>query len=166
MLDSTTVFAKVFVREFYRLNAGFFIVVITLTFGFMSGKEHKALAEFFVASPLLSLIPISVWLLYTFKVILFNRQRMVLAENVFLFNTSLLYRRQQLVAACQAVFAQLMPIIVYAVFLFVTALRNNFLQSFLLLFAAVIVLVAISSLMLIQTFKTPVPEFRTSAIKR
>ncbi|HEY0740593.1 MAG TPA: hypothetical protein VGD40_03990, partial [Chryseosolibacter sp.] len=47
-----------------------------------------------------------------------------------------------------------------------TALRNNFLQSFLLLFAAVIVLVAISSLMLIQTFKTPVPEFRTSAIKR
>jgi len=51
---------KVMVREFYRSNASFFLVVIGLGAGFMRSNEHVALAEFFVSSPLLLLFPIIV----------------------------------------------------------------------------------------------------------
>lgn len=166
MPDISTVFTKVFVREFYRLNAGFFIVVITLTFGFMSGREHKALAEFFVASPVLTLIPIAVWVFYAGKVVLFNRQRMALSENIFLYNTSLLSRAQQFMPSLQASTLQLMPVVLYGSFLLLTALKNSFVESLLLLVVAIIALVLVSSLLLIQGVRTPIPEFKTSKLKR
>lgn len=166
MLDITTVFTKVFVREFYRLNAGFFIVVITLTFGFMSGREHKALAEAFVASPLLTMIPITVWFVYAIKVILFNGQRLLLAENEFLFNTSLLSPAKQILASLQTLFMQLLPAILYCTFLLLVALKNNFLQSFVLLLLAIVVLVVSASLILVRNFKTPITEFKTSVLKK
>ena len=161
----TNVFRKVFVREFYRLNAGFFIVVITLTFGFMSGREHKALAEFFVASPLLSLIPISVWIIYSIKVILFNRQRLQLAENIFLFNTSLQSFTQQTLCASQALFMQLMPVVLYGIFLCVMALKYAFYNSLVTIIAGMIVLQIGSTLILVRSLKTPIREFKTSALK-
>lgn len=162
----TNVFAKVFIREFYRLNAGFFMVVITLTFGFMSGREHKALAEFFVASPLLSLIPISVWLVYAAKVILFNKQRLQLAENVFLFNTSITSFTQQTVCASQTLFIQLIPTALYGLFLCVMALRNGFYQSLITIIAGMVVLQVFSTLILVRSLRTPIREFKTSVFKR
>src|SRR5688500_4396091 len=78
------IFNKVLAKEYYRLNTGFFLLILTLTFGFMSGVEHRALAEFFIASPLLLLVPISIWVVYLIKIINFNRSQVSLPQNQFL----------------------------------------------------------------------------------
>ena len=166
MSDLTTVFTKVFVREFYRLNAGFFIVIITLTFGFMSGREHKALAEFFVASPVLSLIPIAVWVIYTVKIILFNKQRLLLPENIFLFNTSIVSYPQQLFCAMQASFVQFAPVVLYGIFLTVIALKHSLFGSLITIVCAMMILLMFSAFVLVQGLKTPLRESKTSTLKK
>lgn len=165
MFDLANVFTKVFVREFYRLNAGFFIVVTTLTFGFMSGAEHKALAEFFVASPLLSLIPIGVWSMYALKVILFNHQRLQLPQNRFLFETTLVSSPRQFSLGLQTVFVQFAPVVAYAGFLLMTALKNGRISTIVIIICSVIVLLILSAIALMRGMRTPIPENKTSALK-
>ncbi|HEY0770743.1 MAG TPA: hypothetical protein VGD31_10455 [Sphingobacteriaceae bacterium] len=166
MFDVSRIFAKVFVREFYRLNAGFFMIIITLTFGFMSGVEHRALAEFFVASPQLTVIPVAVWAGYTIKVIAFNRQRLFLPENVFLYNFSVLSYRRQLGAALQALFTQLMPAILYGSFLIAIALKNGLIQPVLIVIAALAALHFCAAHLLVLSLRTPIHEPKISAAKR
>lgn len=165
MSDIANVFTKVFVREFYRLNAGFFIIVITLTFGFMSGAEHKALAEFFVASPLLALIPVSVWIVYALKVIVFNLQRLRLSENDFVFAFSQLAKSHQAIVAVQALTFQFVPVVLYGSFLVLMGLKHNLLQAVTMLITAILLLISVSAAILIQSLKTPIHESRTSDIK-
>jgi hypothetical protein len=164
--DIGNVFLKIFGKEFYRLNAGFFIIIITLTFGFMSDVEHKALAEFFVASPLLSLIPVAVWIVYTIKVILFNRQRLHLAENQFLLASSQLAYSTTAVVAFQTLFFQFMPVVLYGSFLILMGIKHNLLQSVSIIIGAVIFLISLSSVALIRSLKTPIHEPQTSALKK
>lgn len=116
---------KVFVKEFYRLNAGFFILIITLAFGFMSGAEHRALAEYFVSSPLFAVIPIVIWLLYMLKIMFFNRQRINLTENKFLLALTLLPRWKQFLSLTQTLALQFAPAWAYAIFICLIALKNN-----------------------------------------
>jgi hypothetical protein len=163
--DISNVFAKVFVREFYRLNAGFFIIVITLTFGFMSGVEHKALAEFFIASPLLTLIPIAVWTVYTLKVIVFNNQRLGFTENHFLFASSQLSYPQQALAAFQSLAFQFTPVILYGSFLIAMGMKHNLIPTVTLIASAIIILISFSSFVLLRSLKTPIQEPKTSALK-
>jgi hypothetical protein len=164
--DISRVFEKVFVREFYRLNAGFFIVIITLTFGFMSGVEHKALAEFFIASPWLTLIPISVWLVYSLKVISFNKQRTAFPANGFLFHHSLLSFPKQFVSAMQTLALQCMPVILYGGFLIAMALKNNLMLPVMMILCAIIILITVCSLALLKFINGHSQEIKTSSLKK
>jgi hypothetical protein len=166
VFDATNIFTKVFAREFYRLNAGFFIVIITLTFGFMSGVEHRALAEFFIASPQLTLIPIVVWIVYTLKVISFNRQRLVQTENIFLYNFSILTYSQQLWVASQPLFLQFAPVMLYGLFLIVMAMKHALIEPIYSITSAVATLLFIAANILVISLKTPIHEPKTSALKR
>src|SRR6187455_2700572 len=79
------VLVPVFVREFYLANTGFFLLVIAFAGGFMRSYDHVALAEFFISSPLVLIIPIGFWLLYSLKVINFNWEKTKQNENEFIF---------------------------------------------------------------------------------
>ncbi len=148
MRDLLPALSKIFVREYYRLNAGFFMVVITLAFGFMSGKEHRALAQFFTASPTLLLIPISIWSIYTIKIIVFNQQRFTVQENSFVFLLRLVPLVRQVAALYVPIISQLMPVLLYAAFLLLTAIANGQFQIMAMIMAACLVLTSLATVSL------------------
>jgi hypothetical protein len=116
---------KVLVKEFYRLNAGFFLVVMTLTFGFMSSVEHRALAEFFISAHLLMCIPIALWVLYGLKIINFNTQQIRRHENSFIFELGLLKSNSRFGVLLSITAAQFMPALLYGLFLVAIAQRHG-----------------------------------------
>ncbi len=79
----TTVLIKVLVREFYREHAVFFLMVVGLAFGFMSKVEHMFLAEFFISMPVVTLIPVGLWVVYTARIVSFNARILRQDENGF-----------------------------------------------------------------------------------
>ncbi len=112
----TSVLHKIFTREFYRINAGFFLLVIGICFGFLRDVEHLALAQFFVSSIFLMLIPAAVWLLYALKIASFNRLAVRQPPNSFVYSAALIPSR--LAAGLMLVsFLQFMPALMYGGFL-------------------------------------------------
>lgn len=89
---------KVFVRAFYLENATFFLFVVGIAGGFMSGVEHIALMQFFISKAYLIGIPASLWMLYAIRIINFNRSVLMRAENSFVFNLAL-YPRSRCIHA-------------------------------------------------------------------
>src|SRR6187551_2707599 len=112
-----SILQRVLVREFYRANAGLFFLVIGIGVGFMRSYEHIALAEFFSASPTLMLVPILVWTIYTLNVIKFNRDILQRKENEFILHVTLLPSSQKWIGVLTTLFYQLIPAILYGIFL-------------------------------------------------
>lgn len=111
--------------EFYRQHATLFLLAIGICFGFLSGREHVALAAFFVSSPVLVAIPITVWTLYFLKSINFFRQSLQKKENQFLFDFTLLDPSVKLLALFLTWINLLAPILAYALFLLIMAWQNH-----------------------------------------
>jgi hypothetical protein len=146
---------KVFVQEFYRSNASFFLVVIGLGAGFLRSYEHIALAEFFISSPFLLLIPTLLWILYTVKVVRFNVDTIGRNENEFLYCLSLLPKKKQWITLTGAISVQLMPVILYSAFLFSMALKNNMRLALLLISTNCLSLILLSSFVFLRALNHP-----------
>jgi hypothetical protein len=157
---------KVLVKEYYQLNTGFFLLVITIAFGFMSGIEHRALAEFFISSPATVSIPVFAWGVYLIKIINFNRNQALLPQNQFLYSLSLLPHTQQLVCFFISLTNQFMPAILYGTFLVIMALKNNFIFAALAVPAALLLLLALGTFTLLRQFNLPVAESKIGFFKR
>jgi hypothetical protein len=125
MNDSMPALFKIFVKQFYRDNAAFFLLIITLTFGFMSGVEHRALAEFFTSSSISMLAPVAIWTFYSFKVYRFNKRILSGIENLFLYNFTLLPAGTRLKLLWVIGVFQQLPVLLYASFLVVIAVLNQ-----------------------------------------
>jgi hypothetical protein len=157
---------KVFTKEFYRLNAGFFLVIITLTFGFMSGVEHKALAEFFIASPVVLMIPVTIWTIYAIKILNFNRQQLLRAENRFLHDMALLPPLTQWMAFASSLFSQLLPAMLYGAFLVLMALKHSMLLPVLEIVGALSLLLFLSIIFVIEQVNNPSREIKLTSLKK
>lgn len=157
---------KVLVKEYYRLNAGFFLVIITLAFGFMSGTEHRALAEFFIASPLLLSAPIGMWAIYLLKIINFNRSQVGLPQNQFLYTFNLWSYPRQVLPFFLIVATQFMPAILYGFFLVVMALKNNFYVPVIIIPIALFLFLLIATVMLQRQLNHVVSEAAVSILKK
>ena len=59
------IFIKTIARTFYQSHTGFFLLLIFTCFGFLSGAEHIAIANFIAVSPLLCGVVMSGWILYS-----------------------------------------------------------------------------------------------------
>jgi hypothetical protein len=119
------VFNHVLVIEFYRINIGFFFVAIGFFFGFLSGREHKALAQAFISFPLLLMIPYSVWIIYALKIISFNHLSLLKPENNFLYSSASLSPIKSWSCLVSVAFFQLNPIILYGCFLIIMAINSS-----------------------------------------
>ena len=75
---------RIFVGPFYAKNAGTFLVVVLLAFGFMRAIEHKALITAALGSPFLLAIVFILWGLYLLKTTSFVRQELTAPEHLFL----------------------------------------------------------------------------------
>ncbi len=160
------VFAKVYVKTFYAENASFFLVVIGLAFGFMSGVEHKALAEFFTSSPVTALIPVSVWMLYALKVVTFNHSITKRKENEFLFCHSLYTSRAQYGNVGFVLFNQLAPATLYATFLSAIALKYNAFIPLVIIVTGIVLIAILCSITLKFQLSHPDSEKKAWFIDR
>ncbi|GAB2557882.1 hypothetical protein [Spirosoma areae] len=105
---------RIFVRQFYAQNAGTFLVIILLAFGFLSAVEHRALITAALGSPLLLTIVFMLWGLYLLKTSAFVWQQLTAPEHLFLQSFWLVpvTKRWTLWLALQT--ALLFPVIAYA----------------------------------------------------
>ena len=106
--------SRIFVGPFYAQNAGTFLVIILLAFGFLSAVEHKALITAALGSPFLLTIVFILWGLYLLKTTAFVWQQLTAPEHLFLQTLWLIAapKRYALWLALQT--ALLFPIITYA----------------------------------------------------
>ena len=139
------VLIPVFVREFYLANTGFFLLVIAFAGGFMRSYDHIALAEFFISSPLVLIIPIGFWFLYNLKVINFNWERIKQNENEFIFCFMLFPLSKQWWMAIRVVLIQLLPAFIYGLFLCLLAWKHQLVNSFVVIVIALMLLVLMSA---------------------
>lgn len=161
-----SILQRVLVREFYRANAGLFFLVIGIGAGFMRSYEHVALAEFFSASPILMLVPILVWTIYTFNVMKFNRDVLKRNENEFIFHITLLPPSQKWIALFVALFYQLLPAILYGIFLMAFAIKNDFKDTLLMIIASLLLLIFVGSFALSYSLHNPNQEKKTGALTK
>jgi len=157
-MSSYSIFAKIFVAEFYRRHATLFLLVIGLGFGFMGGYEHMVLASFFTASPALMAIPIIVWIAYAILIERFNTAVVTSDENEFLYMISLYPAGERvrvfiLVAACQ-----LFPVILYGVFLMVVATKNHMVVPPVMVLVSLLIIIAVTALRLASSLQRIRPE--------
>lgn len=117
---------KIFAREFYRQNAGFFLLVIGISVGFLRDIEHIALAEFFISRTYLLSIPIIIWVTYTIKVIRFNEQALRKAENEICYLIPLLPFKNQVLITSLIAILQLSPVSLYGAFLIAISIKHSF----------------------------------------
>lgn len=157
---------KVFVREFYIANSSFFLLVIAFAGGFMRSYDHIVLAEFFISSPLILSIPFVIWLLYAFKVMDHNFELMKRNENEFIFCFSLRPIREQGSMLTRIMLLQLIPVILYALFLCLMAWKHSMLISVFLILVALFILVGVTTFIFLRALLYPNKERKVSALTR
>ncbi|MDQ2656702.1 MAG: hypothetical protein M3Y60_04710 [Bacteroidota bacterium] len=162
----THVLNRTLVKEFYRMNAGFFLFFGTLAFGFMSSIEHKALAQFFVGSIPSLMIPIGVWLLYMLKGLRFNIDQLNLPSHRFLFNMQFLSRAEQLRATAEFIILQFLPAIGYGVFLVLMALQQSAYWSAGTIALAQVIFIAAATRVMVHHLHNPRGELKVSVAKQ
>ena len=160
------VLVPVFVREFYLANTGFFLLVIAFAGGFMRSYDHVALAEFFISSPLVLIIPIGFWLLYSLKVINFNWEKTKQNENEFIFCYMLFPPTKQWWMVVRVAFIQLIPVFIYGLFLCLLAWKHDLTNSIFVILITLELLVLMSAYHLRWSLHHPNHEKKVSFIAR
>lgn len=109
-----TLLNRIFVSSFYTKNAGTFLVIILLAFGFLSAVEHKALITAALGSPLILVIVFGLWGLYLLKTISFIWQELTAPEHLFFQTFWLIPTSTRLLLWVAVQTALLFPILAYA----------------------------------------------------
>ncbi|MVM37505.1 hypothetical protein GO730_07590 [Spirosoma sp. HMF3257] len=105
---------RIFVGPFYAKNAGTFLVLILLAFGFLSATEHKALITAALGSPFFLAMVFVLWILYLLKTISFIWQELTAPEHLFLQTFWLVPTPKRLALWLAIQIGLLFPIIAYA----------------------------------------------------
>ncbi|MCK8494312.1 hypothetical protein M0L20_20765 [Spirosoma sp. RP8] len=109
-----TTLNRIFVVQFYNQNAGTFLVVVLIAFGFLSGNEHKALITAALGSPFFLTLIFLLWSFYLLKTIAFIRDRLTAPENLFLQTYWLIPTPTRVGMWLAVQIAVLLPVIAYA----------------------------------------------------
>lgn len=158
MSDLRLVLIKVFVREFYRTYATLLLITTGFAFGFLSGYEHRMLATYFVSQPLLLSIPFVLWFLYAFLTFNFNTKSLRRKENTFILHLILFSPVKQWLLLSHVFYLQLTPVLLYAAFLVVVAIKLQIFLSIILVFAFSILLHQVQVLAFLYIIRHPFQE--------
>ena len=159
------VLQRIYVTEFYSQNAMFFLLVIGSAFGFMRGNEHMALAQFIIASPVFTRIPISIWIFYAFKIISLNIRSSRHPEMTFVFDSVLLPWNERVLPFMLVAVNQSLPAIGYGAFLILVGVRNNAWSPVIILITALVTLVVGITWFLEKSIRHPQYEMKISWLK-
>jgi hypothetical protein len=103
--------------EFYRLNTGFFFVVIAFSVGLLRPVEHIALVTYFVHSYSLLALLFGIWTLYCLKTVQFTLRAFALEENLFLNHLFVLPFSIKYMALLLVQFILFEPVVLYTAFM-------------------------------------------------
>ena len=119
---------------FYQQHAGLFLVVFYLLFGAVEGSQlisyHTALLLAICSSPMVLMLVFAIWVLYAFKCALFVRRELKKESYGFTKNLTVLGKSRQLLLWTKVYTLLLLPILGYAAFLLLIALKHGFYFAF------------------------------------
>ncbi|MTI27258.1 hypothetical protein [Fulvivirga kasyanovii] len=103
-------------KQFYIQNSGFFLLLLFFGIGFLSGKEHVAIASSVAQSPMLLLYTMIGWSIYLWATFRFSLEAFSSKENLWIRNVIFYSSREQwnILLTMQAALSA--PIIAYGAF--------------------------------------------------
>jgi hypothetical protein len=129
MLSSFKLLFKIWVIQFYKLNAGFFLFFFILFFGIVHPPElisyHTSLIMGMIQSPVFLIMVLLLWLLYNSKCIGFTIKTINSPENDVLYNLQIfsLWKQFLLFGVCEAFYY--LPVLIYSAFVIGFAFKEN-----------------------------------------
>ncbi len=109
--------SRLLIEKFYKLNAGFFLVIFIALFGIMSGVDtmrlHYALMQSITSSGLYMCAGLAVFTLYNFKCTAFGLKELNQPENSFLYHMQGLPNARQLLLYLYCHSSLYLPVMVY-----------------------------------------------------
>jgi hypothetical protein len=160
------VLRKAIVNEFYKANAGFFLVVLGLGFGFLKLPQHVEIVSLLAMKPLFYLVPLVVCLLYITKVLAFIIRIKKLPQNYWLTYLDLLsqFERRLTIIHIQALL--LAPILVYGGFMASVAYQLEQWFSVVLVIIGSLILLLLSALIVNKKIVFPIDGKAQSSLKK
>ena len=159
------VLVRTLVKEFYRENSGFFLLVIGLACGFLRKPEHVAIASGLAFNPIYYLVVLALWAFYTFKALHFCHGAKRLSENWFLTEVSVMKPVSRKLTSLYLQCLLLAPILAYGFFLMVTAAQLGETFSALVVGFGNVLIVLISAHFLDQKLVEPVDAMQSSRFR-
>ena len=140
-----TTLYRLLVLPFYVRNAGTFLVIVLLAFGFMRPMDHEALITAALGSPFLLGVILGLWTLYTYRTLSFVKSQLAAPEHLFL-DTFRLLPTPTRGFYWLILFTQLLlPIIGYAIWMLARAVHYGAWGPFFVIIATLITLVALAA---------------------
>lgn len=120
-----SVLYRTLVLPFYVRNAGTFLVVVLLAFGFMRPMDHEALITAALGSPFLLSLIIGLWVLYTLRTVSFVRKQLAMPEHLFLRTFQLVPTQRRWLLWITLLTNLLVPVIGYAIWMIMRAIHHQ-----------------------------------------
>lgn len=117
---------KVLVKKFYEDQAFILFLLIVVSYGFLSGKEHIELAKAFTSSLSLIWMPFTFWTLFAAWVINTFYHQINSTQNAFLREFKKSSYSKRLVIWMMTFHGNFLLISTYAVFMMIVAFQNDF----------------------------------------
>ena len=120
---------KLFIKEFYAINAGYFLFFFILFFGVVSPTDlvffHVSLILGMFNSPVFMAGVMLFWLLYSIKCVFFGNRILSKPENNFLTNLQSFSFKRQLVLFFINLFLLYLPVLIYSCFVVTLAFKHQ-----------------------------------------
>ena len=150
MKPITIFLVKVLVKQFYIINAGFFLFLFFLFFGVVNGGTlityHQSLILGMLGSPIFMAVVWAAWLLYNVKCFLFCTSTIKTAESIYLFSLKAISKVNQLLLYGFICTLLYLPVLLYAVFVVYMAIKKSMLLTALLVSVYQLLMITISTI--------------------
>jgi hypothetical protein len=143
---------KVLVKQFYIINAGFFLFGFFFFFGMVKGEllipYHKSLLLSILSAPLFTGMVWLAWLLYNIKCIQFCTNTLKAADSSYIFILKALPASRQVVLYLFVSTLQYMPVLVYSCFVIYMAFAKSMLITGVLIAVYQLVMIGTGAIIL------------------
>ena len=150
------VLVRALVKEFYKANTGFFLVVLGLGFGFLKTAQHVDLTSFLAVKPFYYLVVLVLWLLYAAKTLSFVFTLKRLPNNSWLTYLVLLNPLERLLLVLHIQALLFLPILGYSLFMTSIAIQLNQCVSAVFVISGNLILLFAATYMVERRLTSPV----------
>ena len=160
------ILTKTIVRNYFKQNVGFYLLIFMLAFGFMKGPDHKHLILSILQAPYMLVYVSIVWFLHVLKTNFFFRQNLTDSRNRFLKDIVLAKSSFLISELLSAQMVLNQPFLLYALAMVILGFVSNLILPAILIIFIQIALVLIPALHLYFEIKrTDEPQTSIFSLK-